>query len=223
MIATVHRYRSSLPGRRVELYAEMCEVLLSKRQEVKGMTQQLSAKQQMRVVQTLAYNMMLQGKREINRSDLYKIIQAPLSMVNSKMQPEGFLRLIEETSGLVLEQEHNRYGFAHLTFQEFLAATYLHENNEHEMLVSKVPDEWWHETIRLYCAQADASLIIQACLVGNPTAKLLALALECRDEALAIQPKVSEQLDKFLQQSIEASDLELRRVVAEALLTKRLR
>ena len=36
MIATVHRYRSSLPGRRVELYAEICEVSLGKRQQSRG-------------------------------------------------------------------------------------------------------------------------------------------------------------------------------------------
>ena len=36
MIATVHRYRSELPGRRVELYREICEVFLGKRQDVRG-------------------------------------------------------------------------------------------------------------------------------------------------------------------------------------------
>ncbi len=31
MITTVHRYRSSLPGRRAELYSEVCDVFLGKR------------------------------------------------------------------------------------------------------------------------------------------------------------------------------------------------
>ena len=35
MIATVHCYRGALPGRRVELYAEICDVLLGRRQEAK--------------------------------------------------------------------------------------------------------------------------------------------------------------------------------------------
>ena len=37
MIATVHRYRSSLPGRRVELYAEICEVFLGQASAVQGL------------------------------------------------------------------------------------------------------------------------------------------------------------------------------------------
>lgn len=37
MIATVHAFRGVLPGRRVELYAEICDVLLGRRQEAKGL------------------------------------------------------------------------------------------------------------------------------------------------------------------------------------------
>ena len=42
MIATVHRYRSQLPGRRVELYREICEVFLGKRQAVKGVRDEMN-------------------------------------------------------------------------------------------------------------------------------------------------------------------------------------
>jgi predicted NACHT family NTPase len=37
LIATVHRYRSELPGRRVELFAEICDVFLGKRQLARGL------------------------------------------------------------------------------------------------------------------------------------------------------------------------------------------
>ncbi|GAA3458142.1 hypothetical protein GCM10018963_01550 [Saccharothrix longispora] len=36
MIVNVHRYRGALPGRRVDLYGEICEVMLWRRQEVKN-------------------------------------------------------------------------------------------------------------------------------------------------------------------------------------------
>ena len=54
MIATVHDNRGALPGRRVELYGEICDVLLGRRQEAKGLTDILSAAQKQRVLQTLA-------------------------------------------------------------------------------------------------------------------------------------------------------------------------
>ncbi len=224
MIATVHRYRSSLPGSRVDLYREMCEYLLSKRQEAKGIPQVLTAKQKLSVLQVLAYHMMREGKREVSRAAACQIIKTPLAMVSPSMQPEAFLRLIEETSGLLLEQENDLYGFAHLTFQEYLTAAYLSEKQQGEQLVAHIDVEWWEETIRLYCAQADATPILRACLARDHlSATRLALALECRDEAFAVEPAIGEQLDKFLEQAVEAPDPDLRKVAAQALLTQRLR
>jgi len=55
MIANVHRYRSSLPGRRVELYSEICEVFLGKRQQARGLTLDLTPAQKQSVLQPLAY------------------------------------------------------------------------------------------------------------------------------------------------------------------------
>lgn len=83
---------------------------------------------------------------------------------------------------------------------------------------------WWHETIRLYCAQADATAIIIACLAGGrPSVPALTLALDCQQEKLTLQPAAEQQLDTFLAQSTENPNLALRQLVTRALLTKRLR
>ena len=37
MIANVHRYRGALPGSRADLYAEICQVMLWRRQEAKNL------------------------------------------------------------------------------------------------------------------------------------------------------------------------------------------
>src|SRR5262249_19316196 len=58
MIATVHRFRSSLPGRRVELYAEICEVFLGKRRQAQGIETDLTPAQKQRVLQPMAYHLM---------------------------------------------------------------------------------------------------------------------------------------------------------------------
>ena len=65
MIATVHRFRSSLPERRVELYAEICEVFLGKRHEAKGLQLDLTPSQRKTVLQKLAFHMMQRNVREI--------------------------------------------------------------------------------------------------------------------------------------------------------------
>ena len=54
MIATVHRRGSALPGKRVDLYKEICQVLLEKRQRAKGIINKLTASQNQSVLQGLA-------------------------------------------------------------------------------------------------------------------------------------------------------------------------
>jgi energy-coupling factor transporter ATP-binding protein EcfA2 len=224
MIATVHRFRSSLPGKRVELYREICEVFLGKRHEARGIAQDLSPAQKQQVLQPLAYSLMQQGKREIAFGEAQQVIALALSLVSIQMQPADFLRQIEHTSGLLLERNPGSYGFAHLTFQEYLAAVHIKQKGLEQMLVDQVTDVWWHETIRLYCSQADATALILACLAQTPpSAPALTLALECDEEKLEVQPHAQEQLTRVLAAGVEDSDPERRQVVAEALLRRRFR
>jgi predicted NACHT family NTPase len=210
MIATVHRYRSSLPGRRVELYAEVCEVFLGKRQQTKGLTEKLSPSQKQRVLQPLAFHLMQQERREIDMQAAGVVIAEPLTLVSGSSgasEPESFLKSIENESGLLIERELGVYGFAHLGFQEYLAAVHVREQRLEEMFVVQVANAWWHETIRLYCAQADASPVVAACLALDPPHPLaVALALECANEAKELAPALRAQLDEILTKWVEADD-----------------
>ena len=175
MIATVHRYRGSLPGSRLALYSEICEVFLGKRREALGLVQELRSAQIQQVLRPLAYTLMQQGKREINLEKACQIITPHLLRVSTRIQPDEFLRMVQNSSGLLLERNPGVYGFAHKTFQEYLTAVYIKEQRLEQELVAQVQNDWWHETIRLYCAQADATDIVQACLANNPpSAKALA-------------------------------------------------
>ena len=69
MIATVHRRGSALPGKRVELYKEICQVLLERRQRAKNIADALTATQKQSVLQVLAFELMQQKTREFNLSD----------------------------------------------------------------------------------------------------------------------------------------------------------
>lgn len=223
MIATVHRYRSSLPGRRVELYAEICEVFLGKRQQARGLTFDLTPAQKQRVLQPLAYHMMCQEQREIPLAEAVAVIDTHLDRVSPQTSGEAFLKMIENMSGLLIEREIGIYSFAHLTFQEYLASVHVSDQKlEHELL-TQVENSWWHETIRLYAAQADATNIIKACLTrSKPSIMALTLAMECLEEAREVRPELRNIFDR-LAQSVEHNNPEVRRVAAEVLLTLRLR
>ncbi|EFH86011.1 protein kinase domain-containing protein [Ktedonobacter racemifer] len=222
MIATVHRYRDTLPVKRVMLYDEICDVFLGKRQEAKGIALDFTVAQKREVLRSLAFSMLCMGIRDIPFEDACRIIQAPLSQLGTSLEPAAFLRQLENTSGLLLEREQGVYSFAHLTFQEYLAAVHIKEEGLGNFLVEQIAISWWHETIRLYCAQADATPVIAACLDAQTSVATLTLALECQREALKVQPEVRLRLETLLKQGVEDSDVERRRLITNVLLTRRL-
>lgn len=224
MIANVHRFRSTLPGRRVELYAEICEVFLGKRQQAKGIEDNLTPAQKQHVLQPLAYHLMAEKKREISLDNAVRIIEKILKQVSPVLSGNDFLQLIENSSGLVIERESGIWSFSHLTFQEYLASVHVRQARLEHDLLKHVGDSFWHETIRLYCAKNDATPIIKKCMEEEKVlSSALTLAIECEEEALTLESKIRSQLKTLLVKGIEDKNPERRRIVAEALLSIRLR
>jgi len=128
-------------------------------------------------------------------------------------------------SGLLVEREVGVYGFAHHAFQEYLAALHIKEEKLETVLLDKLSQSWWHETARLYAAQADASAIVRTCLAPDPpSVEMLVVAHECIEEALEVNDvKLREELDNLLSRGVENSDPDRRRLAAEVLLALRLR
>jgi energy-coupling factor transporter ATP-binding protein EcfA2 len=224
MIANVHSYRSTLPGRRVELYAEIFEVFLGKRQQARGLDSDITPAQIKSVLQPLALAMMMAEKRELPHDTAVGIITRPLSLVSTGTTGEEFLAMVQNRSGLLVERESGTWGFSHLTFQEYLAASEIIEGRREEELVSKVSEPWWHETIRLYVAQADATRIVAACISGaKPTVAQLTLAVECLEEARLVLPHLREEIAALMEAGLEDADPEHARLAAETKLALRLK
>lgn len=203
MIAMVHRYRGQLPGRRVELYAEICDVLLGHWREAKGIQDSLTAAQKRVALQPLAAWMMEHEVREIEITQALEVISEPLQMLGVK-DGEEFLQDIQASSGLFSEREMNVWSFAHLTFQEYLAAAHYKDQKIHgNWWHRKVADSWWHETLLLYAAQADATPIVKSCL-NSKTLATLTLAADCLDEALKLDAVVRQQMETVLIENLES-------------------
>ena len=226
MITMVHCHRGALPERRVELYAGICDVLLGHWRLANGFASDLSVPQIRTVLQPLALQMMRNRLCEISTEDALKIIREPLGRVGGGQldDPQNFLKEMHERSGLLSERESGVNSFVHRTFQEYLAAAQLLENRDESALVSCMQDAWWHETIKLYAAQGDATGIIRACIgSGKASVTALTLAYECANEGLRVDPNVRRQLEGQLMDGLESVDEEPRRLAAEVLLSLRLR
>lgn len=227
MIATVHNYRGALPGRRVELYSEICDVLLGRRQEAKNMSDGLSAAQKQAVLQKIALNRMTKKNLEFKTVIGMLLIREKLETVTGgTMEPDIFLKQIENVSGLITEKEEGIYQFAHKSFQEYLAAVEIKERQQEYILTRNIEDVWWEETIRLYAAQNDASTLIWAALQRRDSENAvyaLTLAYDCLAEGLSVQADMRQELEAVLDRGLESADPDIFKLAAEVKLTRRLK
>jgi len=225
MIATVHRRGSALPGKRVELYKEICQVLLEKRQRAKNIAEALTATQKQSVLQVLAFKLMQQKTRDFNLSDGIDWITDKLADVaGSGANSQEFIQQVRDVSGLLVEKEVSVYEFAHLSFQEYLAAVQIKEANQESMLIRNINQSWWAETIRLYAAQSNASNLIRTVLaMPSPSVEEMALAYDCLEEGLSVNPDVRQQLEQILEQGLNSTHPEIAKLAAQVKLSRRLK
>ena len=136
------------------------------------------------------------NQREIERDDLRTLLlPAFKNMIGSDAQAgkalDDFLRVVNERSGLLIERGIGMYGFAHLTFQEYLAARLLADRRDAlEFSVKHMSDAWWREVILLQAGYLSTqgkrrvSELISALMNADPKSEPephhhLLLAAEC--------------------------------------------
>lgn len=222
MIATVHDNRGALPGRRVELYAEICDVLLGRRQEAKNIPDLLTAKQKQVVLQVLAFELMKKETRQFTlKTGALLIMNVLATVAGPKASADDFLRHVADVSGLIIERELGIHEFAHKSFQEYLAAAQVKEIGSEGALIRNINQSWWEETIRLYAAQGDATNLIQAAL-DLPSIDTLSLAYDCLEEGGRVSPAVRRRLEDKLEAGFASDQPEVARLATEVRLSRRL-
>ncbi|WP_169735494.1 NACHT domain-containing protein [Actinokineospora inagensis] len=219
MIATVHRFRGALPGSRADLYKEICEVMLWHRQEAKNIAAAGNTRHKMVLLRSLAYLMMTKGVRQLPRQDVVDEFDRMLRRLSTPLDGEAHLLRVM-SDGLLAEWETHQFAFAHLTFQEYLAAAYIREKNLVDTLCYAVDDDWWRETTLLYVAGSDADQVVEACLASR-TATALGLALDCVAEGAELAEKLRNELTETVRSAAEASaDKAMRDKVVNALMSR---
>jgi thioredoxin-like negative regulator of GroEL len=172
IIALVHRIEAELPHERVRLYEKCVTAMIQTWEEVKGLRvedrQRVYYKQRRRLLEQLAYWMHSQpgerGRaREIKEGDLklqirrFLLENPKLSLDDETAHQEAhdFVQLVKGRTGLLIERGEGVYSFAHLTFQEYLAAADIEHRLAHSIdaiwseIQPRLHDAHWREVILL--------------------------------------------------------------------------
>ena len=158
IVSLVHRYRAALPKRRVELYEECCDVLLGYWDTAKGIAGELQPRQKRTVLQPLAFYLHQNGLREEKKEKFIELLENELPRIGvSKEKAGDFLNNIKERCGVLVETRISHFGFTHLTFQEFLTARHILDNDLENFLVTRKRDKYWSEVTLLYCGMKDTT------------------------------------------------------------------
>ncbi|WP_449473315.1 NACHT domain-containing protein [Streptomyces tanashiensis] len=225
MLCNVHRYFGALPGTRAELYGQICQVLLWRRHQAKGLWEDADAgPAREAVLRELAYGMMVHQTRSLRVGGplATDLLHPALARHLPGVSADAFTESVART-GLLVEHELGQFSFAHQTFQEYLAASHVHQNDMGHLLERRVDDAWWRETILLWSALNSPDHIIDACLELD-TAETLALALDCYDETRSKSPELGVRIERLRLEALRSpSDSPRRRLMTGATVARHLR
>jgi len=162
------------------LYKLCVEGLLHHWDQRRGIYSEFSLDEKLRVCREVALAMQADDRAEYETDKLREVFAAVLG---DPARAEKLLEHIRYRTGLLLERRPGIFAFAHLTFQEYLAARAVHEGNcrgvDVERLVREHDDDRWREVIALYCglAPVPAARDMIERLIAKPDSRSLSTIL----------------------------------------------
>ncbi|MEM6839139.1 MAG: GUN4 domain-containing protein, partial [Cyanobacteria bacterium P01_C01_bin.120] len=230
MIVTFHRRYpgAKIPKRRVELYREICQLQLRDRPRARTLDTVLTQCEAQTILQQLALVMMTQRWERIQRTQLLGGLDQLLKRQGETIGAPEFLEQVVQISELLVEQE-DEIEFAHLSFQEYLAAAEIARTQQEQKLYEHFDDDWWKPTILLYAGLVNPTRLMRKMLelaandlayaCWQDTTKRLdpALTQELAGLQQAVKTSRYQQLEAYLQQGQwEAADEETYRLMITA-------
>ena len=135
----------------------------------------------------LAFHLMASGSAVLDGRDAEPILGAASTQVLTDAK----------NNGLLVERQAGVFEFAHLTFQEFLAARHATDTASIGTLVEGLAKSWWRETIVFWAAMRPADPIVTAALNTGSVAAL-SLAFECVEVTPSIDDRLRSRLDDVI-------------------------
>ena len=185
------------PPNRAELYEDALDALLRKWDSSRQIQRDeiyraLSPKRKRHLLTSIAVPTFEKGELFFRQRDVEGWIvdylaRLPDAPPADTIDGAAILKAMEAQHSILVERAQGIYSFSHLTFQEYLTASYLVENQgrgvTERLIVSHLTDRRWREVI-----------LLTASLLGDADELVAAMRAAC-DGRLADAPRLVELLD----------------------------
>ncbi len=165
LIVLLYERNWRLPERRVELYEEAVDLLITDWDNLRQIDRQprLLPEQKQQILTQLAACFHAAHVRVVEYEPLREYLTAVLPGCGGYLpEPDAVLDELMVHTGLLRRKSRSSYDFVHLTFQEFLAARAYQAQGGGARLLDKAGDAWWREVIRLYTGlERNATALLQ--------------------------------------------------------------
>jgi len=211
LITLVHYHRvADLPKGRAQLYEKCLEILLElwdlSEKHLKP-AETASLKGKLLVLKELAFHYLRDDLLEADLKTLDDVVTPLLPELGTEVSARALIEQIWQRSGILVELALGRYGFAHRALQDYLAAAYVVENEQDDVLLRHAAEERWREVILIGVGLAPkerARRLVSAFLAEGDDP-----ALEMAGLSLAEDVQVGEDLrEKVRQRLLERLDAE---------------
>ncbi len=156
ILALIQRQGIELPSHRIELYRLCTETLIDTWVKAKGQSIQFSKNELIRILRPLAFWMHEHAavgaipQEEIHQQIVDQLVQRTLNEYEANRQAEQFLQIVRGKTGILVERGKERYGFLHLTFEEYFTARAVVLRNDRETFIKRhLHNPRWREVILL--------------------------------------------------------------------------
>ncbi|MFH9477727.1 NACHT domain-containing protein [Streptomyces anulatus] len=213
VICALHRRRDGfLPETRWKLYSSALDMLLGhrdRRRRIGGPEGvELEVEEHTQLLQRVAVWLVREGQSEFTRVQALRQLGralAGMDRVRAQGPPEKILTHLLNRSGLLQERSDATYQFIHRTFQDYLAAKELVEDDHLNELLRHAGEESWQDVILLaagHCGRRELAVLVQGLLDAGlyyaedtaDRARLHVLAALCAEHAVWLDEAVSQRL-----------------------------
>jgi hypothetical protein len=150
-----------LPHDRISLYRTALEMLLERRDTARNVPSYrrvgLGAQHAMPLLQDLAWRLTLGNQSELDVAQAREHVRRKLAtMPKVTADPDDVFDHLLERSGVLKDVAEDRISFVHRTFQEYLAAKEIAEENYIDVLAAHATRDMWRETVIMTAGLANS-------------------------------------------------------------------